>query len=596
LEHRAVNLPKVAINLKRTEWVRLAIVGFFVAFAVARTAPDVVRLGMPLGYFDYVTNANGVVIQAPASRPKGTDELRVGDRVRIDRVPPFDRKPGLARLAFTLANFDRRLPIERAGRERIVRLSATSESLASRAVAVLRIALLIIAIAFVAILVIVKPTIATAAFFMYCIGGIAPTTYADVFLDNPWRQIPQWFGDTLHGVAPAALLLFALCLLVDRVPLQRILAVAAAALALALGTLNAYADWRLTYAGLPAQSYADAFSTTATVLTIATVVALLGAVVRARGAMRQRTGWIVAAFALAGVARLASDQLFPGHITLWQNGLLLSLTLAPVIVVWVAVVKHHFFDVDFVVSRALVYAAITAAMIGIVAVSEELFSYIFYNNVDLAYGVLIAISMGAGAAFGKVKDFLDGFVDRFIFRERHAQRRALERIAANMFEAETTDTVYRSLLQDAPSVLDLSFGGVMMRTSEGGYELGYKYNWPDDCVERLPPGHALVAALHKSRGMLALDDPRSTMIKTVFPNERLTFAAPIYFDREVSGLVLYGHSVSGLDLDPDERVLLMRVVANASLALSAIELSRYRAAASVAWPAPERSGFRPAES
>ena len=64
------------------------------------------------------------------------------------------------------------------------------------------------------------------------------------------------------------------------------------------------------------------------------------------------------------------------------------------IVVWIAVVKHHFFDVDFVVSRALVYTAITAAVIGIVGGSEELLTYIFYNNTNLAYGLIIAISLG----------------------------------------------------------------------------------------------------------------------------------------------------------------------------------------------------------
>jgi hypothetical protein len=56
-------------------------------------------------------------------------------------------------------------------------------------------------------------------------------------------------------------------------------------------------------------------------------------------------------------------------------------------------------------------------------------------------------------------------------------------------------------------------------------------------------------------------------------------AAPLFFDRSVSAIVVYGHSVSGLDLDPEERDQLVRVVAHASIALHQIELARYRAAA-----------------
>ena len=54
----------------------------------------------------------------------------------------------------------------------------------------------------------------------------------------------------------------------------------------------------------------------------------------------------------------------------------------------------------------------------------------------------------------------------------------------------------------------------------------------------------------------------------------------------VSGIVVYGHNVSGLDLDPDERELLVRVVAHASIALNAIELNRYRNPSAAPEPLP----------
>jgi len=188
------------------------------------------------------------------------------------------------------------------------------------------------------------------------------------------------------------------------------------------------------------------------------------------------------------------------------------------------------------------------------------------------------VSLVVGSTFGKVRDFLESFVDRFIFRERHAQRTSLERVAAELLDADDAATVYSVLLHEVPDILDLSFSGIMMRLHDGGYALAHEWNWPPECVNFLSPEHQLTRDINKTRGVLPEDAVRSTMVKALFPNERLTYAAPLYFDRSVSALVLYGHSVTGLDIDPEERVTLVRLMANASIALNAIELASYREA------------------
>ena len=416
------------------QWLRLVVVGIAVAFMVARVAPDVVRAVLPLGTFDYATDDDGVVIKAPAKVPKGTDPILVGDRVRIDRIMPFDRKPGLDRIAFTRDNFDRYLPIERNGREQILALKATREPLAIRAMTVLRIVLYMIAVAFGALMLIVKPRIATVGFFVFCLGGNEPTSLTDVLFDVPWREIAPWIGETISGAAPFGLLLFAFALAVDNHRARVAAGIVLAISAIAFGTLHAYDAWRVIYAAEPAQSLALIYAQAELVCNILTTIAFAAAFVRAQGAERQRTGWIVCAFAVAGVGRIISERFFPAHLNVLENGALLSLSIVPVIVVWVAVVKHHFFDIDFVVSRALVYTAITAAVVGIVGSSEEVLTYVFYNNTDLAYGLIIAFSLAIGSCFGAVKTYLDRFVDRFVFRERGAQRKALERVAINLLD------------------------------------------------------------------------------------------------------------------------------------------------------------------
>ena len=574
MDAQSASLPKVQLN--RMQSLRLAAVGIVVAFMLLRVVPDVYRFVAPLGAFGYATNDDAVVTKVPERQLKGSDKIKLGDKVRIDRIQPFDRKPGIARIGFTQYNFDRRLPIERNHVERVLDLKAVTEPMASRAVVFLRIVIYSCAVAFGAMLLIINPRLATWAFFMFCLGGAEPTTFTDTLFDPPWREVPAWIGDTISGQAPFALLLFASCLAVNSHRARFAIGAALGVIAVTFGMLHAYDSWRVTYGAVPAEAYRLLYSHTETVTNVLTALTFAVTVLRTRGAERQRAAWIIAAFALAGGGRILSERFFPAYLNFWENGTLLSLSIIPVVVVWIAVVKHHFFDVDFMVSRALVYTAITAAVLFIVGGSEELLTYLFYNNTNLAYGFTIAVSLVVGSTFGKVRDFLESFVDRFVFRERHAQRTALEQVAANLLDADDAATVYSVLLHEVPSILDLSFSGIMMRLADGGYTLAHEWNWPPECVNELSPDHPLTMDIYKSRGVLPEDAVRSTMVKALFPNDRLTYAAPLYFDRNVSALVLYGHSVSGLDIDPQERITLIRLMSNASIALNAIELAMYR--------------------
>jgi hypothetical protein len=584
------DLPQVVLS--RDQRIRQVVVGVLVALMLGRVVPDVVRVMYPLHYFGYVTNGDGVVVevnrrltQSPAQARKNAsrdpvDPLLVGDRVRVDRIKPYDRKPGITGEGFSYDNPDRRLPIERDGKERIVHLVGHVESATLRFIDMLRIFLFVISVGLGAILFLAKPSIATAAFFVFTLGGVeAPATYLDYIIPYPWRQFPQWIDLTIEGAVRPALMLFAFCLIDGDTdaPRERLFAWFAGLAALGLGTLHAYAVWRSDYGALPAESYDVAFKQASYAITALTTIAFAIAFFRAPHNDRHRIGWIVAAFAFAGVGRLASDALFPGHIPLWVNSVFVSMTIVPVVTIWIAVVRHQFFNVDFVVSKAVVYAALTAGVMGSLYAVEEVGTYIFSMNSDLAYGFIIVICTLVGTLSGKIKEYLDHFVDRFIFHDRHQQRKALEFIAGYILDAETVEDVHRALLQDAAHALQLSFGGILARQPDGGYELAESFDWPDDCVIKLSPSDELTQAIARTRGALTFSGKDTRLIKDSFPNERLTFAAPLFFDRTVSGIVVYGHNVSGLDLDPEERELLVRVVTHGSISLNAIELARYRA-------------------
>lgn len=608
------------VSLSRAQRVRLIVVGFLVLIAIGRVVPDFVRVVYPLSVFGYVTNGNGVVVSAPAVVPKPQqrfalalphrggkahaaakqaparkgDLIRIGDRVRIDRITPYDRKPGLAGVGFTYDNPERYLPIERKGHEQVLHLVARTESPAARFLEMLRILLVLASVSAGAILFLIKPSIATAGFFLFCIGTPAPTTYIDTVIPNPWQPIPAWIDETLRGMARPGLLLFAFCLIDgdDDAARERIFAWVMAPLGLAIGTLQAIGHWLLTYAALPAQGIVDVNRHVSSAVTVLTLAVFAVAFVRGRGQERRRAAWVASAFVLASAARLASDALFPAHIPLWFNGVLLSTSIVPIVAVWIGVVRHQFFNVDFVVSRGMVFMAVIAALVSVAWTVEELLTYTFlYNSsLNLTYLVYSTISIVFGLLFGRVQDFGHHLVDRFIFRDRHTQRLALEFIGGYILDAETVEDVYRALLQDAPHALRLSYGGILTRRADGSFQLAEKSEgWPLAPDLRLAASDELIRSISASRGALSFSGKQSRLIQRSFPDEPLIFAAPIFAERKVGAIVVYGHNVSGLDLDPEERELLVRVVGNASHALAAIELARYREAAAMASALADRA-------
>ncbi|MBC5810395.1 MAG: hypothetical protein GIW95_06035 [Candidatus Eremiobacteraeota bacterium] len=580
---RAVTTPP-KVSLNRGQWVRFIIVATIASFAVLRVLPDIVRAAQPLGFFSYATNANGIVVSTPPKLTKDSERLLAGDRVRIDRIKEDDRKPGIAGIGFTREDFERQLPIERAGKLRSLHLVASEESVSTRATAVVRIAIFVLSVFLGALLFLLKPSIATAAFFVFCLGGEYPTTFADAYYPQPWREIPRWLGDTLRGFAAPALLLFAIGLYNGRLARRALVVIACVLAALALGSVHAYADWARDYAALPAEHYAGFYRYAEPAIMALSVIVFGFAYRRADRAASARNGAIFGAFVVSIGAAILSAWLFPEHLPPWLNGVLQTAPIIPIAVVWFAVIRHKFFNVDFVVGRGIVFLAITAVLFGIFLLVEDLGTYFFANNSNVEYTVFFAIVVLTSSTFGIVRDFIHKFVDRFLFRGRHNQRVALEYIAGYILDSESADDVYRAILEDARGALNLSFAGVFMRKSDGSFELDREHLWPDDLRRHFDADDPFVRQMTRSRNVLTFSAKESAALGTTLREERFSFAAPIFSNRTMSAVVIFGPNLSSLDLDPDERELLVSIVSHASIALSAIELASYREALALSAP------------
>jgi hypothetical protein len=172
---------------------------------------------------------------------------------------------------------------------------------------------------------------------------------------------------------------------------------------------------------------------------------------RSRGVERQQLtvlmGAGVAATALFVVG--AAVETFLGSESL-RVLTLVGILLIPV-AIGVAMLRYRLYEVDRVISRTLVYGALTvilgAAYAGLVLAGQALFAS-FAGGSDLA---IAASTLVVAALFLPLRSRVQWFVDRRFYRRRYNVQRTLEAFGARLREQidlETLQTDLRAVVED----------------------------------------------------------------------------------------------------------------------------------------------------
>jgi len=189
---------------------------------------------------------------------------------------------------------------------------------------------------------------------------------------------------------------------------------------------------------------------------------------RARGIERQQLRWIVTAGVAVGLTFLlliAMSFVLPeGPVldSLWGLALC-SIGLIP-IGVGFAVLRYRLYDIDRVVSRALVYGAVTAvlalAYFGLVLAGQALFSsFAGGSNLAIAGSTLVV-----AALFLPVRSRAQRFVDRRFYRRRYDAQRTLERFGARLREQIDLGTLEHDLRAAVTETMQPAHASVWLRT------------------------------------------------------------------------------------------------------------------------------------
>ena len=434
-------------------------------------------------------------------------------------------------------------------------------------------------------LVMARPGPLTWIFFAYCLGSVPSYSASLLYTVQSPLAYALNFDITSFAtsIAVAFILLFALVVPDDRPPAgwRRVAywTAWAGTIAFAAFTMFSFVRTDLVFSS-------DLTNGIDEVLTAVTVLIVIARLFAAHGAERSRFAWaafaIIAGVIANDVRNVLSSGSFSAIGTL--SGLL---TVVMPLALMYAILKRHVIDVRFVISRTVVYAAITTLVVGIIGVVDWATSaYLAQARVAMALDALVTI--GLGFALHRTYRWIEHAVDFVLYRKKHEAETYLNRLARTLLRANREETIDRALVHDPFETLDLSMSA-LFRAEGTSFALCCAAGWENADVPTIECEHDLVRFLVTERTRLKLRGLRKH-VAAHFTERGAAPAVviPIFQGEDLTAFVAYGIHRDGTDLDPDEIDTLEHLCDTASQAYTRVENLRYRAIGQSALQLSER--------
>jgi hypothetical protein len=546
---------------------RAVVVTIIGIWMLGTLAPNVSCVWQPCPSNGLSVDYDGIVTGVDAGSPAAQAALVPGDRIATPLPRDLFREPQQP-LSFTLVH---------AGTARPVKLDPKMTNL-GQSDALRLLALCASYLIFLIVgsgLLLLRPSAMTWSFYLYCVLR----RYGDLWFYWPGSNAFFWFNvlalGTLGGASCALVTIFALRFPNNKLdgwrrPLNRI----AVMFALLLPAAWLYAWVRIDFLGLPGQALIELLILVTSIVYLSAAAIFIVTLVQSRGEERQRMQWILIfpVILILHVVAINSPNSFPA----WSSDALLAVAVCIPLTVAYAVVRRRVFDIEFVISRALVYGTITSIIAGTFLLLDWFLSKQFAETrFTLTAEIIVALAFGS--ALNMLHHNVDRFIDSTFFRQRHLAEQRLARAAGAVLHAESREAVDQFLVHEPARALDLASAALFNR-DEGAERFVRRVaiGWNHADLQELTPEDPLV--LH----LLAEGAP-VRMADVTWSSDELSrvanavLAAPVLLRDQLVAIVLYGPHRTGADLDPDEVRSIVPLTERAGAAYDHIEARELRA-------------------
>jgi hypothetical protein len=556
--------------------VRPIVVALLAALMLGTTLPDVVRVfDHPIYEFGYRIEYSGFITGIEAGSPAAKAGIQQGDRLDILSTPR-DRISA-AYLGGTIVPHESvAMGIMRDGKTRLVSLTADlPEPAYTRPLVLARELAGLVFVLVGAMLVLLRPGPMTWGFYLFCCGlNPAPSGVFATAAPLDLVGANQVAGTVLFFVGMIGLDVFALRFPSGRAQNWRIIAERICVACIV--PLAALATWAtlqfLLFNSISEVGFAWPLAIAVSVLIA--VVALFATYRSASGADRSRLRWVVFGSSVALLA-MCIDVFSGGGTPYYVRAPLEASLICMPLAIAYAVIRHRVIDINFVISRALVYAILTTLIVGVFALLDWLMHKVLeQTKIALAAEIVAALSLGF--CMNGLHRRINQFIDSTLFRQRYLAARRLTRAAVSLPHAASVGAVDEMLVGEPVDALRLTSAAIFRARNGADFAREAAVNWPDGTAQRLDPSEQLVMLLRGERGPLRLDDIRWPRPDLPRGDKEPVLAVPVLVRDRLIAIALYGSHSNGEALDPDEAASIDRLAGGAAAAYDHLEAEALR--------------------
>jgi hypothetical protein len=139
--------------------------------------------------------------------------------------------------------------------------------------------------------------------------------------------------------------------------------------------------------------------------------------------------------------------------------------LLPPLIIGVAVLRYHLWDIDIIIRKTLVYGALTAALalvfFGGVALLQQILGRI--SGIENSPVAVVLSTLLIAALFSPLRRRIQDFIDRRFYRRQYDAERALAEFAATARSETDSEKLTNSMLEIVQATLQPERALVWMR-------------------------------------------------------------------------------------------------------------------------------------